>query len=184
MFLQLNNFIYCYLALIQINIIHSFAHSIVVKSIVIYITCNPIKHQSFVYTHLNDQTVLFQTIQFSISTQFKCQKVQVYPLIGPSQVLTLRVRVNLGVMAMKGYSAFPKATTLLEPHQQIVSCLQETCWVGDLILCSDPVGVFYSPSRLGSFTRYYHFELLSWLIGFYGTSTFVGYLTPNPFLCK
>ena len=24
----------------------------------------------------------------------------------------------------------------------------------------------------------------SWLVGFYGISTFVGYLTPNPFLCK
>ena len=23
-----------------------------------------------------------------------------------------------------------------------------------------------------------------WFIGFYGMSTFVGYLTPNPFLCK
>ena len=31
------------------------------------ITNNSIKHQSFVYTQLNDQTVLFQTIQFSIS---------------------------------------------------------------------------------------------------------------------
>ena len=28
---------------------------------------NSIKHHSFVYTHLNDETVLFQTIQFSIS---------------------------------------------------------------------------------------------------------------------
>ena len=25
---------------------------------------------------------------------------------------------------------------------------------------------------------------LVWLFGFYGISTFVGYLTPNPFLCK
>ena len=25
---------------------------------------------------------------------------------------------------------------------------------------------------------------LVWLVGFYGVSTFVGYLTPNPFLCK
>ena len=31
---------------------------------------NSIKHQSFVYTQLNDQAVLFQTIQFCISTQF------------------------------------------------------------------------------------------------------------------
>ena len=38
-------------------------------------TNNSIKDQAFVYTQLNDQTVLFQTIQFSISTQFKCQAV-------------------------------------------------------------------------------------------------------------
>ena len=25
---------------------------------------------------------------------------------------------------------------------------------------------------------------VGWLFGFYGISTFVGYLTPNPFLCK
>ena len=35
-----------------------------------YITKNSIKHQSFVYTQLNDQTVLFQTLQFSISHLF------------------------------------------------------------------------------------------------------------------
>ena len=38
------------------------------------ITNHSIKHQSF-NTQLNDQTVLFQTIQFSIGTQFKCRKV-------------------------------------------------------------------------------------------------------------
>ena len=27
-------------------------------------------------------------------------------------------------------------------------------------------------------------DLVVWLFGFYGISTFVGYLTPNPFLCK
>ena len=27
-------------------------------------------------------------------------------------------------------------------------------------------------------------RLVGWLSGFYGISTFVGYLTPNPFLCK
>ena len=34
------------------------------------ITNNSIKHESFVYTQLNDRIVLFQTIQFSIITQF------------------------------------------------------------------------------------------------------------------
>ena len=35
------------------------------------------------------------------------------PLIGPYHVLPLRVRVDLGAMAMKGYSAFPKAPDCL-----------------------------------------------------------------------
>ena len=42
-------------------------------------TNNSIKHQSFVYTQLTIKTVLFQTIQFSISTQLKCQTVQFEP---------------------------------------------------------------------------------------------------------
>ena len=28
---------------------------------------------SFVYTELNDKTILFQAMQFSINTEFKCQ---------------------------------------------------------------------------------------------------------------
>ena len=35
-------------------------------------------------------------------------------------MLPLRARVDLGAMAMKGYSAFPKAPALLKPHNQIV----------------------------------------------------------------
>ena len=72
---------------------------------------------------LNDQTVLFQTIQFSmlfLCTQFKCQTVLFNPLIGPFQVLPLWARVDMGVMAMKGFSAFPKVLALLEPQHQIV----------------------------------------------------------------
>ena len=37
--------------------------------------------------------------------------------------------MDLGTMAMKGYSTFPKIPALLEPHYQIVSChIQETRW--------------------------------------------------------
>ena len=46
--------------------------------ILLCITNNSIKHQSFVYTQLNDQTVLFQAIKLSTSLvciQFKCQTV-------------------------------------------------------------------------------------------------------------
>ena len=37
-------------------------------------------------------------------------------------MLPLRARVNLGAMAMKECSAFPKAPALLEPHHQIGKC--------------------------------------------------------------
>ena len=29
-----------------------------------------------------------------------------------------------------------------------------------------------------------YFVWFVWFVGFYGISTFIGYLTPNPFLCK
>ena len=35
-------------------------------------------------------------------------------------MLPLQARVDLGAMAMKGYSAFPKALALLEPHYWLV----------------------------------------------------------------
>ena len=38
------------------------------------------------------------------------------PLIEPYQVLPRRARVDQGEMAMKEYSAFPKAPALLKPH--------------------------------------------------------------------
>ena len=39
--------------------------------------------------------------------------------MGPNTVLILWVSINLGVMAIKGYSTFPKAPEL-KPHHQIV----------------------------------------------------------------
>ena len=48
--------------------------------------------------------VLFQAIQFNMSTQFST----IWPKLEPYQVLPLRVRVDLGAIETKGYSAFPK----------------------------------------------------------------------------
>ena len=78
------------------------------------------KYLSFLYTQLNVKTAQFQTIQFKISTQFKFQTVVWDPSIGPYQVLLIRTRVDVGAMAMKGYSALPKAPALLKPHHQII----------------------------------------------------------------
>ena len=38
-------------------------------------------------------------------------------------MVPLRARVDVGVMAIKEYSAFPKAPALLEPHHQIFSVI-------------------------------------------------------------
>ena len=44
-------------------------------------------------------------------------------------MLPLRDRVDLGAIAMKGWSAFPKAPALLELHHQIVYChILDTIW--------------------------------------------------------
>ena len=52
-------------------------------------------------------------------------------------------------MAIKIYSAFPKAPALPEPHHQIILChIQDTHWGKSYPFCSDAVDVFYSPSRL------------------------------------
>ena len=74
--------------------------------------------------------------QFSLTkVQFQCQKLFHFkqfsfaqlrnlllfdPWIGPYQVPPLLIRVDLGGMAMKGYSAFPKAPALLGFLHQIV----------------------------------------------------------------
>ena len=41
-------------------------------------------------------------------------------------MLPLWARMDLGAMAMKGYSAFPKAPASLEPHQRLFSVISRT----------------------------------------------------------
>ena len=42
------------------------------------------------------------------------------PYIGPYQMLPHRARMDLGALAMKGFTAFSKAPASVEPHHQIV----------------------------------------------------------------
>ena len=67
-------------------------------------------------TQLNVKIVKFKTIQFSLITQFNSIQLIDRILSGASTP----VKVDLRVMAMKGYSTFPKAPALLKPHYQIV----------------------------------------------------------------
>ena len=77
----------------------------------LYITKSSIKNQSFVYTQLNDQTVLFLTIHFCISLLFALSlNVKEFYLIHTYILLWTRknARVNLGAMGMKGTPHSPK----------------------------------------------------------------------------
>ena len=64
-----------------------FLHAVKWFQVLLCIINNSIKHQSFVYTQLNDQTVLFLTIQSSTSHLFaygfNSQTVLFDPKIGP-----------------------------------------------------------------------------------------------------
>ena len=64
------------------------------------------------------------------------------------RTLSSATREDVGLMAMKGYSSFPKSSRL-KPHLQMVWYhIQDSGWAF-LPLCRDAVGVFYSPSWLG-----------------------------------
>ena len=117
-----------------------FLHTVKWFQVLLCISNNLIK--SFVYTQLNDTTVLFQTIQFS-----------------KSHLLTHNLNVNQFYLPHWCYNSglewtreqwqlFLKAQRL-EPHYQIVLCLIVSLGVGILPICGDAVGVFYSPSWLG-----------------------------------
>ena len=47
-------------------------------------------------------------------------------MIGLSQVLTVGVRVDLGIMEMKGYISFPKSSGLEPAHQMQFSDIPKT----------------------------------------------------------
>ena len=83
---------------------------------------------------------LFETIKFSICTQFSS--------IGLYLLLPLLARVDLGAIWMKGYFTIMKYLALLELQHQIVLChIQHTHWVS-LTLGTYAVSVFYSPYRV------------------------------------
>ena len=109
---QLNDFNYLYRKLIIQN--QSFV-STHLNGFKYYYTPLTIKHQSF---------VLFLTIQYNVKsfvcTHFECQTVLFDSQRGSYQVLSLPARVNLGSVAMKRHSAFPKAPALLDSHHQMV----------------------------------------------------------------
>ena len=65
------------------------------------------------------KAVLFQTIQFCISTVQR-SNTSIQAIDRNYLVLPLWAIENLGAKTMKGYSTFPRAQTLLETHNFIV----------------------------------------------------------------
>ena len=63
-------------------------------------------------------------------------------------MLLLWARVDLRVMAMKGYSAFPKLQHCWNLTIRLFR-VRTLVGVGGLTLCREAVSVLYSPSRLG-----------------------------------
>ena len=98
------------------------------------ISNSSIKHQLFIYTQLNVETVLFQTIQLSISTQF-------------SSNLTLSGATTPG-QSGPGSDGNKKLQHYWSLTIRLFSVISRTLVGGVLPLCRDSVGVFYSPSWL------------------------------------
>ena len=76
-------------------------------------------------------------------------------------MLPLRARVDLGVMAIKEFSTFPKASKLLKPQHHIVYWHIRTL-VGEVLpLCRDALAIFCSLGWLGQFFMMATFNLCS-----------------------
>ena len=58
-------------------------------------------------------------------------------MVAPYEVLSLRARVDLGAMAMKRYSAFPKSHHYRNVTIRCLMSYQETLWGGVLPYCRE-----------------------------------------------
>ena len=112
-FTQFNGFTHFYQIRMLLII---YLHTVKWFQVLLQIANNSVKHQSFIYSHLNVKTVLFQTIQFRMSNSY------IWHIDRTLSSAIIPGRVDQGAMAMKRYSAFPKALASLEPRYQIVKC--------------------------------------------------------------
>ena len=92
------------------------------------------------------KTVLLQTIQFSISKLLKYQTLLFDQLIGPDQVLSLRTRVDLGAMAIKGTLHSPKLQHYWRLTIRLFSVICRTLVGGVLLFYREEVCVFSCPT--------------------------------------
>ena len=105
--------------------------------------------RDFIYTQLNVKTQLFQTIQFSISTQFS----SIWPIDRTLSDATTPGQSGPWSDANEGVLRIPQSSrvTGTSPSDCLVSYPGHPWRV--LPLCGDAAGLFYSPSRLGNSTK-------------------------------
>ena len=88
-----------------------------------------------------------------------------------------------------------QAWALSDPRLSSLARMRKKCCYGQKTMGSICSSLSPSPTHLSHTTNinpfeskvwevYFYKEVLVWFVGFYGISTFVGYLTPNPFSCK
>ena len=95
--------------------------------------------QFFVYTHLNGKTVIFQTIQFSMSKQFKCQKQFYFKLFSlVNKVKWFQVLLCTLNNSIKHhlffYTQFNVKTVLFQAIQFSISAQFSSIWPKDITL--------------------------------------------------
>ena len=113
----------------------------------LFITNNSFSYQSFVYTPLKDQTVLFQTTQFSKSHLFALiSNVKQFYL---THRLDLRPEWSWEQWQWRGTLCYPKFQHYSSLTIWLSSVISRTLVGRVLPLCRDAVSVFYIPSQLG-----------------------------------
>ena len=121
----------------------------------ISISNNSVQHKNIflVYTQLNVKTVLFQTIQLNISTQFR----SIWPIDRTQSGATTQSLSGPGsdgnkvVLYILQSFSIPEALTI-----KLFSVISRTLVGGVLPLCRDAVSVFYRPK-----------PMVGWFVGFY-----------------
>ena len=121
----------------------------------LWITNNSVKYQSFVYKHLNDQTVLFLAIKFSRAHLFALSlnvESPIWPIDRTLSGATTPGQSEPWSNGNKEGLHIPQSSymTGTSPSDCLMPCPGHSLlWGGALPLCRDAVSVFYSPSKLG-----------------------------------
>ena len=141
-------FVYFYLIqIILFSMNHLFAHSLMFFKYW-YVSLTIQLNISHLFTLLNVKTVLFQTIQLSISTQFKSQTVSIWSIDSTLSGATTPGQSGRGSDGNKGVLHIPQSSSINEasPYK---SCVTSRTLVGGVLpLCRDAV-IFCSLSWLG-----------------------------------